>query len=73
MQKSRTFFKALGNIKVKDRAGVKADLMSMLGINNEVSYAAHINGKRIHTPAQELAIEAVFTKRGLKVTEIWDN
>ena len=73
MQKARTFHRGLGNVKVKDKEAVKAELMVMLGINNDISYTAHINGRRIHTPAQEIGIEQVLMRYGVAKTDIWDN
>ena len=65
------FLKGIGQIKEKDSAVVRNELMEALGVISRMSLSNYSRGLIEPKVSQANAIEQVFNKYG--ITEIWDN
>ncbi len=64
------FLKGLGQVQEKDSANVRAELMQALGVASKMSLSTYSRGLVEPKVTQATAVEAVFSKYGIK--NIWD-
>lgn len=65
------FLKGLGQVKEKDSANVRNELMIAIGVSSRMSLYNYSIGKIEPKVSQATAIEAVFNK--YKINDIWDS
>lgn len=65
------FLKGLGQVKEKDSANIRTELMTALGVSSRMSLSNYSRGLIEPKVSQALAVEQVFNKYG--ITEIWDS
>ncbi|MEL7599718.1 MAG: hypothetical protein AAGU18_06420 [Proteiniphilum sp.] len=64
-----SFKRGYSQVKNKDLANVKREIMKALGITTRPSWAARLNGQVEPKVSEAAAIESVFAKYGIK--EVW--
>lgn len=64
--KSNSFKKGLGDAKHRYQRAIRDEIKKALAIKSDVQYRSRRYGTVKHTPAERLAIEAVFAKYGVK-------
>lgn len=65
------FLKGLGQVKEKDSANIRTELMNALGVSSRMSLSNYSRGLIEPKVSQALSVEQVFNKYG--ITEIWDS
>lgn len=66
-----SFSKGYDQVKRKDLADVRKEIMNALGVRNRTTFYNRLNGKIEPTKSEFDTIEAIFKKRG--ITSIWGN
>lgn len=69
MEKQYSFKKGISQVKLKDLRGVRAEIMSALGITSKMAYNQRLNGKIEPRVSEAEAIEKIFAKYGIK--NVW--
>lgn len=64
-----SFQKGYSQVKKKDLANVKREIMELLGITTRPSWSARLNGRVEPKVSEAAAIEKIFAKHGIK--EVW--
>lgn len=66
---SYSFYKGYGQVQRKDTVRVRTEIMEALGIKTKMGFYQRLAGKIEPRVSEVTAIEAVFTKYGIK--NIW--
>jgi len=68
-----SFIKGWNELKGKDRAAVKKEIMAAFGMTTNAAFCARRRGAVEPRVSEVAAIEEIFAKYGVKAKDVWGN